>query len=169
MTYEPRAYTGLTEGYNIGRRRPGTEAFFAQWQYWSGRKIRHLGSWGIRPNHSAPTVQSVHRTGRAIDIGYGAEGLYTRTQMAEQIKILVEYAPDFGIELIVDYWPTPGGRTWRCDRGTWIQQPRGQIKGAPGGRWIHVELDPAHADDPKLISAAWHRILSGIPAPAPNP
>lgn len=159
-----RPYTGLKEGLRTGHRRPGTEAFFAQWHYWSAGQIRHLGSYGIRPNKSNPSVLSVHATGRAIDIGYGAPGQYSRVQMAEQLKLLVEHAPAFGIELIVDYWPTPGGRTWRCDRETWLSQPRGRIAGAPGGRWIHIELDPAHADSPALIAAAWHEILSAIPA-----
>lgn len=161
-----RPYTGLREGVGIGHRRPGTEAFFQQWHYWSGGRIRHLGSYGIRPNKSNPRALSVHATGRAIDIGYGAEGLYNRTQLAEQLRLLVDHADDFGIELIVDYWPTPGGRSWRCDRGTWLAQPAGRITGAPGGRWIHVELDPATADDPKRIAAAWGKILSSIPVGA---
>jgi hypothetical protein len=27
--------------------------------------------------------------------------------------------------------------------------------GTPGGRWLHVELSPAMADDPKAFRKAW--------------
>jgi hypothetical protein len=86
-------------------------------------------------------------------------------------EMFAEHAATFGIELIVHYAAKPYGRSWRCDRGTWRPATAGQLVG--GGTtwadWLHVELDPATADSPERVSAAWAAVLGGVTAPPGAP
>ena len=171
MTYEPRPYTGLADWPARGRR-PGTQYFVQSINFLTGGNTYNLGTYGIRPNKSNPKLQSVHGTGRAADIGRvnpktGKAAWNWTTMSKNVVKPLIENAALFGIELVVEYEFGVGGRTWRCDRGTWIVQPAGRLARWPG---IHVELDPAHADNPALIDAAWHQLFAGLePAPVVDP
>jgi len=162
-----RPYTGIKD-YPAKGKRPGTEYFAATINYLTGGKIWNNGTYGIRPIRGGVTP-SVHGTGRAVDLSRrnmntpGKHGMNRTDFINQVIKPLVDNADLFGIELVVDYGFGVGGRTWRCDRGTWITQPKGRIAGGGWGDWIHVELDPAHADNPKLVQAAWDEIFAGLP------
>lgn len=166
-----RPYTGLKD-YPAKGKRPGTEYFAASLNYLTGGKIWNNGTYGIRPIRGGVTP-SVHGTGRAVDLSRrdmgtaGKRGMSRTAFVASVINPLIENADLFGIELVVDYGFGVGGRTWRCDRGTWINQPKGRIAGGGWGDWIHVELDPAHADNPKLTQDAWHQLLSGLTPASP--
>ena len=49
---------------------------------------------------------------------------------------------------------TPYGRGWRCDRGVWRNYTSPLIKGAPGGKWIHLEISPTMANDKARMDKA---------------
>jgi len=134
-----RPYTGFN-GYAKGNT-PGLEALRDIILYLNGGKITNLGSFMKRDVKGKPGIPSVHGTGRAVDLGYN-----TRTEIEPVIKWLVDHADTLGIETVADYWPKPWGRAWRCDRNRWKVYDRRTIAGAPGGRWIHVEIAPTHTN-----------------------
>jgi hypothetical protein len=112
-------------------------------------KISDLGSFTIRDKRGHPGSMSVHATGRAIDFGWK-----TREAGENLIRFLEQNAEMLGVEMIADYFPEPWGRTWRCDRAGWKIYTRKTISGAPGGRWIHVEISPTMGRDSVKMEAA---------------
>jgi len=60
--------------------------------------------------------------------------------------------------MILDYFPVPHGRGWRCDRQAWTKYTRHTITSAPGGDWIHVEISPKMADSPQAVRAAFAKL-----------
>jgi hypothetical protein len=60
-----------------------------------------------------------------------------------------------GVELMLDYFPKPFGRGWRCDRGDWGRYSKPTIGGAPGGDWIHVEVSPEALRSVQSVQEAW--------------
>ena len=134
------------------------------------RGFRNLGIWANRPMRGS-TRLSVHATGRAVDLGYDPKkaatvGAYCLWLEAHHVAL--------GIEEIHDYSGTSKagtekwGRGFRCNRNgkpgwkDWTETDNG---GTPGGKWIHVELAPAMADDPKLFVKAWKAISETAPSP----
>jgi hypothetical protein len=79
------------------------------------------------------------------------------------VEILVANANTFGIECVLDYFPKPFGRGWRCDRQAWENYKTETIHGAPGGDWWHIELSPAMADSEQAVKAAFLAVLGPIP------
>ncbi len=59
----------------------------------------------------------------------------------EAMDFLVANADALGIEMIIDYFPKPFGRAYRCDRDAWMRYMKPTVKGAPNGDWFHVEVD----------------------------
>jgi hypothetical protein len=157
MTSTKRKYTGLHEGYARGRR-AGTD-FLANGITWlTAGKLWNNGTYGIRPNHSNMAVPSVHATGRAADISRRAFDPHPgsdRAFISSWCDLLTRYADEFGLEMIIDYGHGPNGRIWMCDRAAWIDATPGYINGGGWGDWIHIELDPAHADSVALIQEAF--------------
>lgn len=110
--------------------------------------IWNNGSFGIRQirGKSSP---SVHSTGRAVDLSYrnmgdGKRGKPKggRKQAQEAMEYLRKHADALGIEMIIDYFPSPHGRAARCDRDmAWKKYDKHTVSGAPGGDWFHVEVD----------------------------
>lgn len=146
-----RKYTGW-DGDSKGRRK-GTQRLIDLVLFLNAGKIRSLGSWTVRPMRGK-TNPSVHGTGRAIDFGY-----QNREDGLALIDFFVRNADLLGVEMVADYFPTPWGRTWRCDRADWKVYSSKTITGAPGGKWIHVELSPAVADSPEWFDAAFAELL----------
>ena len=165
-----RPYTGLSDG-PAKRKRPGTEHFAATVQSLSGGKLWNNGTYQIRNVRGKPTL-SVHATGRAIDLSFRKTAKRpgsSRTYAQLWIDLLLKHADELGVELIVDYsFPkgNGGGRTWRCDRGTWLYPKPGQISGGgqPWADWIHVEICPFAADSVEWVQGVFEKILAEIPA-----
>jgi hypothetical protein len=174
MTLRP--YTGLADGIASGRR-PGTEALAGILSYLTAGVLWHNGSFGIRPVRDGTTL-SVHATGRAVDMSArpkdGRPAGSNRSTLEDCAKFLTEHADTLLVELVVDYsyrGGLGGGRSWRCDRGTWLMLKPGQVSG--GGQtwadWLHIELAPRMADSATLVQQAVHSALTGAPAPTPAP
>jgi len=166
-------YTGNTDPSDGPR--PGTLKFADivnnRW------KFTNLGIWANRPMRGTnPPRLSVHATGRAIDIGYKPENSALAGKVAAW---LADNHVALGIEEVHDYagaskantekW----GRGFRCERRElggkpgWKDWSETDNGGTPGGKWLHVELTPAMADDPRRFVNAWKRISSTAPPPLP--
>jgi len=148
-----RPYTGFN-GNSRGAL-PGTVALRDLILFLNAGKLTHLGTYVKRDARGKPGQPSVHSTGRAVDIGYT-----NRTDIEPVIDWLVTHADLLGVEMVADYFPAPFGRAWRCDRATWKIYDRRTIHGAPGGRWIHIEISPTLANDAAAMSAALEKALS---------
>lgn len=148
-----RKYTGF-DGYATGAA-PGTVALRDLILFLNAGKLTHLGTYAKRDAKGKPGQPSVHATGRAVDIGYT-----NRTDIEPVITWLVTNADLLGVEMVADYWPKPWGRAWRCDRATWKIYDRKTIAGAPGGRWIHIEVAPHMAHDAATMNAALEKALT---------
>ncbi len=146
--------------------RPGTLKFA---ESRVNRGYTNLGIWANRPMRGS-TRLSVHATGRAVDLGYNP----AKAALVGQYCLwLEENHVALGIEEIHDYSGTSKkgtekwGRGFRCNRNgspgwkDWTETDNG---GTPGGKWIHVELAPAMADDPKAFVKAWKAISDSAPA-----
>ena len=133
---------------------PGMKVLRDTILFLNGGKVTNLGGWVVRDMKGKPGKPSVHSTGRAIDLGYR-----DREAIEPVIDWLVKNADLLGIEYVADYFPRPGGRGWRCDRNACSDYPKGRIAGAPGGRWIHIETDPAMSADAARMEAAIKQAL----------
>ena len=154
-----RPYTGNKDGIAKGERegldvliRRLTELYPALW---------NNGSFVNRSKRGSNSL-SVHATGRAVDISFRymaneqrgvPEG--GRKQAMEAMDFLVKNADAFGLEAILDYFPMPHGRGWRCDRSLWSVYTKKTITGAPMGDWFHVEISPVMADNPDAMRQAF--------------
>lgn len=150
-----RTYTGYDKrGIGIT---PGLKVLRDTIIFLNAGKITNLGAWMVRDMKGKPGKPSVHSTGRAQDLGYR-----DRAAIEPVMEWLIKNADPFGLEYLADYWPRPGGRGWRCDRGAWSDYPKGRITGAPGGRWIHIEISPSMANNPAAMEAAIKQSLTGL-------
>lgn len=149
-----RPYTGTKDGVSR-RKRPGTEKFKDIVVFLGDGKLSNLGTHVIRKMRGKPLL-SVHATGRAIDIGFS-----DRRAARGMIDTIVRNADRFELELLLDYYPTPHGRGWKCTRNAWRRYTTSELTGAPRGKWFHVELSPRMADDPAAVEAAWKSIFAG--------
>jgi hypothetical protein len=75
------------------------------------------------------------------------------------LKKLLLNANQLGVQIIIDYWPQPWGRAWRCDRQAWKRYTTKTVSGAPGGDWYHVELAPGMADNAEAVKAAFEAVF----------
>lgn len=162
-----RPYTGTKDGIAAGAR-PGLLEFVRQVERRSERRLWNNGTWSNRNMRSKKEL-SVHATGRAVDLSYrdmkdgrGAPG--GRKIAVEWIRILLADPDRFGVEMILDYWPAPFGRGWRCDRSSWKRYKKREISGAPFGDWLHIELSPRFADDPALVRQAFRQAFREVEA-----
>ena len=148
-----RSYTGF-DLYGTGAA-PGVVALRDLILFLNAGKVTHLGTYVTRDARGKPGQPSVHATGRAVDIGYT-----NRADIEPVIDWLVTHADELGVEMVADYFPKPWGRAWRCDRAAWKVYDRKTIHGAPGGRWIHIEISPTLANDAAAMNAALEKALS---------
>jgi hypothetical protein len=156
-----RPYTGTKDGIAKGKR-PGTEQWVKEIGQLSGGALWNNGTWGVRDVRGHDGVLSVHATGRAMDLSYRktiTKGVRNgRQETMKVLRLIVPNAELLGIECILDYYPQPWGRGWRCDRNAWQRYTRKTISGAPGGDWLHVEISPTYADNPELVSQAFQKL-----------
>lgn len=161
----PRRYTGNADG-PAAARRAGT----VLWEWEALRRcpvLWSLGSWRVRDIRGKPGTLSVHATGRAMDLGYrklNTEAIGNRRKIAlDFIRTVIIHADTLGVEAVLDYFPKPYGRGWKCDRRTWTRYTKPTIAGAPGGTWFHVEISPTFADDPERVARAFNRVFGELP------
>jgi hypothetical protein len=123
------------------------------------------GSWGIRDMRTSTNL-SVHATGRAVDLSYRmSEKQLTANRKATMafLRIVIDNANALGVECVLDYFPKAFGRGWRCDRQRWKSYSKPEIHGAPGGDWLHIEINPQMADAPNLVKQAFQRVFTELP------
>jgi len=158
-----RPYTGNTDGASP-KRRAGMDAFIKE-VIWLGQgALWDNGSYGVRNMRGKETL-SVHATGRAVDLSYrpsASKKLANRKDALEAIEKLCANANDLGIEIIIDYFPQPFGRAWKCDRQAWSKYSKPTVTGAPGGDWFHIEITPQAADSPIFVKAAFLKVFGEI-------
>ena len=148
-----RNYTGTADGIAKGER-PGLRVLVAWLERQSERALWNNGTFANRAVRGKSSL-SVHATGRAADLSYRKmekKGKVNGRKHAVRVMdFLVKNADKLGIELIIDYYPEPYGRTWRCDRNAWKKYITPTVSGAPHGDWIHIEISPAMADNPEQM------------------
>ena len=162
-----RKYTGTSDGAAAGKR-AGMTQFVKEIVALSDGALWDNGTWVVR-SKMGKTSLSVHATGRAVDLSYRkmeTKGKPNGRQHAEKvIDFLVTNWRYLHIEAILDYYPQPHGRGWRCDREAWQNYTRKTISGAPGGDWIHVELGPKFADNAEEYKTRFANLRAGTTAP----
>lgn len=159
-------YTGNTDPSNGPR--PGTEKLIDILQSRWG--MTNLGIWANRPMRGS-TRLSVHATGRAVDAGIPKNKQDDMAWVSSVFDWLVANHVALGIEEVHQYWWTNGwGRGFRCERKelggkpgvkSWSESDNG---GTPNGKWLHLELSPAMADDANAFVKAWKSVSATAPA-----
>ena len=152
-----RPYTG----YNgtAGGTTAGLNVLIRTLERETRRGLWNNGAWGVRDMKGKPGQPSVHATGRAVDMSWrnmpDDRGRADWYQPACQIiNRLVANADAIGLEMIIDYFPHPWGKAWRCDRGRWRKYDSRTVSGAPSGDWFHIEISPAMGANPEGMKAA---------------
>ena len=171
-----RHYTGNKDGEAKGLR-PGMKVFIDEVIKLSNGALWNNGDFGVRTMRGKESL-SVHATGRAVDLSYRhmppKKGVKNgRREAIRVMNILTNNAELLGLEAILDYFPKPHGRGWRCDRNAWSSYKSHEITGAPGGDWIHCEISPAMADDASKMKQAFQNLVIPqsppvVPEPAPE-
>ena len=142
-----RSYTGNKDGAAAGEHPQLTALMKEVFKAYSPA-LWTTGSFGVR-NMRGKESLSVHATGRACDIswrnmGDGKRGVAKggRRYATEAMDYLVKHADALGVEMIIDYFPTPHGRAAKCDRDMgWQKYAKPTVHGAPSGDWVHTEVD----------------------------
>ena len=162
-----RPYTGNNDGLASGERK-GLKVFYTELtklypSLWNN------GSFVNRSMRGKKESLSVHATGRAVDLSFRylikeKRGIKdgARKNAMEAMDFVVKNADLFGLEAILDYFPMPHGRGWRCDRGGWSVYTKATIHGAPMGDWTHFELSPAMADNPDAMREAFAKAKQAV-------
>jgi hypothetical protein len=150
---------GITPGLRILIRRIERETRKGLW---------NNGAYMVRDIKGQPRKPSVHATGRAVDLSWrdmpddrGRPNY--RHPAVRVVQTLIRNADEIGLEMVIDYFPHPYGRAWRCDRGRWRKYDSRTVSGAPGGDWFHIEISPDMAHDPEGMKTALAKAF------APNP
>ena len=157
-----RDYIGNSDGPAAGKR-AGTEEWVRQAAKWSNGALWNNGTYGQRDIKGKPGTMSVHATGRAMDLSYrkmDTKGVAEGRKVSKAfIDVVVANANKLGVQMIIDYWPQPFGRAWRCDRQAWKAYETKTVSGAPGGDWWHLELSPAMADNPEAVKTIFQAVF----------
>ena len=165
-TSSRRPYTGFN-GVASGIS-PGLQVLVRTIERETGKGLWNNGAWGVRDMKGKPGRPSVHATGRAVDMSWrdmpGDKGRPNyRPEAQKVIRALVQNADAIGLEMVIDYFPHPWGRAWRCDRGRWRKYDNRTVSGAPGGDWYHIEISPAMAANPEGMKTALALVFPPIP------
>ena len=163
-----RPYIGNSDGPAAGPR-AGMNEFIKQIIHHSNGALWNNGAYGRRDMRGKPGSLSVHATGRAVDMSYRGSAQRPKANRKNAlpfIEKLVANANVLGIEIVMDYFPTPHGRAWRCDRQEWKKYTKPTIGGAPGGDWFHIEITPQAADSVIFVKAAFLKVFGEIPPKA---
>lgn len=150
----PRPYTGNKDGLAKGAT-AGLLALVDEISKHSAGALWNNGTFVNRPMRGKTSL-SVHATGRAADVSWrklsADKGKKNGREYAEtMMKFLVQHADALGLEMLIDYFPKPYGKAWRCDRNAWQVYESEVVHGAPNGDWFHVEVSPEMAKKPDSI------------------
>lgn len=150
-----RPYTGLSDGI-AGGVKPGLRLLVDHIVRETGGALWDNGTYQVRQKRGKGTM-SVHATGRAADLSWRWTGNRGKPNHGYAVAKRVAYwltdnADALGIEAVFDYFPKPYGRGWRCDRGKWATYRVLTLAGAGGGDWLHLELGPVKAANPRLVA-----------------
>ena len=159
-----RDYIGNADGPSP-RNRAGMEEWIRQAIYHSKGAVWNNGSYGQRDMKGKPGSLSVHATGRAVDLSYRKSEKHPNANRKDAIAFInkvLEHANDLGVQAVLDYFPEPFGRAWRCDRQSWTKYTKPTIHGAPGGDWLHLEISPQAADSVIFVKAAFLAVFGEI-------
>jgi len=144
---------------------------------YSGGALWNNGTYVKRDIRGKPGQVSNHARGLAADLSYrfmpaSKRGVSNgRVRSLEFIKQVLANYDVLGVQLVIDYWPEPFGRSWRCDRavdGThalpnhaeaWRKAAIKTFTGSPNGDWWHVEIAPELANNPKAVTAAFAQVF----------
>jgi hypothetical protein len=148
-------YTGTSDGISKGKRK-GTEAFVKHVALLSKGNLWNNGTWMVRQIKGKSQYLSVHSTGRAIDLSWRGK---SRAEANKVIEMIVANADALGVEMVLDYFPKPHGRGYKCTRKGWFKYTKATLGGAPNGDWYHIEISPAFADDPKKVHQAFKALF----------
>jgi hypothetical protein len=161
-----RKYTGTTDGIGVAERK-GLTVLIKYLSEQTDGALWNNGSFGVR-NMRGKESLSVHATGRAVDLSFRKmenKGKPNGRKYAlRAMEFLVTHANALGLEMIIDYWPAPYGRAWRCDRNSWQNYDKKTVSGAPNGDWFHLELSPEMANAPEKMK----EVLAGLVYPQPD-
>ena len=149
-----RPYTGNKDGLANGAT-AGLLALVDEISKCSAGALWNNGTFVNRPMRGKESL-SVHATGRASDVSWrklsADKGKNNGREYAEKMmSFLVQHADALGLEMLIDYFPKPYGKAWRCDRNSWQVYESEVVHGAPNGDWFHVEISPEMAKRPEAI------------------
>lgn len=158
-------YDGTAQGIT-----GGLAQFIIEARRTSNGLLHNLGAYGVRPMRGKKSM-SVHATGRAVDLGFSrkagagpqASAVERRRLAVEWVDRIVAAAAQLGVEAIIDYWPTPHGRGYFCDRNAWYDYRLRTVAGAPGGAWFHVEISPEFAHNASAVRRGFRAVFPEIP------
>jgi hypothetical protein len=159
---------GNSDGPAAGPR-AGMNEFIKQIIHHSDGALFNNGAYGRRDMRGKPGSLSVHATGRAVDMSYRGSAQRPKANRKNALAFidkLIANANELGIEIVMDYFPAPYGRAWRCDRQAWSKYSKPTIGGAPGGDWFHIEITPQAADSVIWVKAAFLKVFGEIPPKA---
>lgn len=156
---------------------PGTEEWARQAGIASNGALWNNGTWVVRDIRGKPGQVSNHARGVAMDLSYrymksNGKGVSDGRRLAmDFLRVALTNWQQLGIQLVIDYWPQPYGRSWRCDRAgvgvvkpnaaeAWQKPTKHTFTGAPGGDWLHLELELAFATDPDRVREAFKRTFT---------
>jgi hypothetical protein len=168
-----RKYTGNSDGNHGGPREGTQELLRLASKRWGFTNLgiysnRRMNNFQAAADPDNPKWLSVHATGRAVDLGYK-----NRAHAVAFWNFLIFNTEQLGIEEIHDYaYRNPKqsekdklawGAGYRCSRGEGLAGIKiftsKDNAGTPGGRWIHVELNPEMASDKDAFRKAWIEAL----------
>jgi hypothetical protein len=155
---------------------PGTEKWAQLANRYSNGALWNNGTWVVRDVRGKPGQISNHARGIAMDLSYRysvatKKGVPDgRKKSLEFMRTCLSNYDALGIMLVIDYWPQPYGRSWRCDRAgvgvvqpahgeAWQKPAKHMFTGAPGGDWWHVEITPTMAHNADKVTEAFKTVF----------
>ena len=150
---------------------PGIKGGLQQWiieaRRASNNALWNNGAYGVREMRGKKDM-SVHATGRAVDLSYRKRAHHPnnpsgRAATLDWLDRVILHANTLGLEMLIDYFPEPHGRAWRCDRQAWLNYKTKTVSGAPGGDWYHIEISPFMAQNASTVRKAWASVFPEIP------
>ena len=171
----PKLYTASTAPVVDGPL-PGMTEWVKCATKYSGGALWNNGTYVKRDIRGKPGQVSNHAKGIAADLSYRympASNKGVTNGRVKSVDFINECLANFdalGIMLVIDYWPEPYGRSWRCDRAglgiikahsgeAWRKAISKTFTGAPGGDWWHVEITPDMANSPAKVKQAFATIF----------
>ena len=151
---------------------PGTTQWVKCAERYSGGALWNNGTFVNRDIRGKPGQVSNHTRGIAMDLSYrrmeaSGKGVPDGRRLSREfIKTCLRNYEALGVMLVIDYWPQPFGRSWRCDRAVdgrpataWRKATSHTFTGAPGGDWWHVEITPDLARDPERVKQVFGSVF----------